>query len=79
MIVVGGKNSSNSLELFNNLKNHTLTIFIENIKDWKNELISQNIPFSNETKFGLTAGASTLTEELLKLKELIEIELSKKV
>ena len=79
MIVVGGKNSSNSLELFNNLKNHTQTIFIENIEDWKNELISQNIPFSNETKFGLTAGASTLTEELLKLKELIEIELSKKV
>lgn len=79
MIVVGGKNSSNSLELFNNLKNHTQTIFIENIEDWKGELISQNISFSNDTRFGLTAGASTLTEELLKLKQLIDIELSKKV
>ena len=79
MIVVGGKNSSNSIELFNNIKNYTSSIFIEDINSWKDELIAQNIPFSSETKFGITAGASTLTEELLELKNLIEIELSKKV
>ena len=79
MIIVGGKNSSNSIELFNNIKTYTPSIFIEDIHDWKNELINQNIPFSNDTKFGITAGASTLKEELLELKKLIELELSKKV
>ena len=76
MIVVGGKNSSNSIELFNNVKQYTKSIFIEDILAWKDELASQNIPFSETTKFGLTAGASTLKEELVTLKTLIETELS---
>ena len=79
MIVVGGKNSSNSIELFNNIKTYTPSIFIENINDWKEALKQQNITFSSDTRFGLTAGASTLKEELLSLKTLIENELNKKV
>ena len=75
MIIVGGKNSSNSIELFNNVKQYTKAIFIENINSWKDELISQNINFSRESKIGLTAGASTLKEELILLKNLIEQEL----
>jgi 4-hydroxy-3-methylbut-2-enyl diphosphate reductase len=76
MIVVGGKNSSNSIELFNNVKNYTKAIFIEDIRDWKKELEAQNISFSQTTKFGLTAGASTLKDELLELQKLIEVELN---
>ena len=79
MIVVGGKNSSNSIELFNNIKKHTNTIFIEDIHDWKTELQTQNIPYNNTTRFGLTAGASTLKDELIELKNLIENEFQKKV
>ena len=75
MIVVGGKNSSNSIELFNNVKQHTNAIFIENIHDWKSELNSQNIAYNKNTRFGLTAGASTLKEELVELKNLIESEI----
>lgn len=76
MIVVGGKNSSNSIELYNNVKSFTKAIFIENIHDWKKELISQGISFNKNTVFGLTAGASTLKEELSSLKDLINIELN---
>ena len=79
MIVVGGKNSSNSIELFNNIKKHTNAIFIEDIHDWKTELQTQNIPCNNTTRFGLTAGASTLKNELIELKNLIENEFQKKV
>ena len=75
MIVVGGKNSSNSIELFNNIKQYTKAIFIEDINSWKDELNSKNIDFSKETNFGLTAGASTLKDELISLKNLIEQEL----
>ena len=77
MIVVGGKNSSNSIELFNNIKSKLNAIFIDNIKNWKNELFEQNIPFDPNTRFGITAGASTMKEELFELKNLIEEELKK--
>lgn len=76
MIVVGGKNSSNSIELFNNVKKYTKAIFIEDIHEWKSELEIQNIKFSNASRFGLTAGASTLKDELVTLKTLIENELN---
>ena len=71
MIVVGGKNSSNSLELFNNIKNICPTIFIEDINTYKNELERNNIFLKNSSKIGLTAGASTMKEELEQLKMLI--------
>lgn len=71
MIVVGGKNSSNSVELFNNVKTYTNTIFIENIYDWQEKLKNNNLTFNKNTRFGITAGASTLKEDLIKLKQLI--------
>lgn len=71
MIVVGGKNSSNSIELFNNVKNYTNTIFIEDINDWFSELEKNNFKFNKNTKIGITAGASTLKEDLTRLKKLI--------
>lgn len=74
MIVVGGKNSSNSKELFENVKNYSKAIFIEDINEWLNEIKRQNIEISNNTRIGLTAGASTLKEELITLKHLIETE-----
>lgn len=77
MIVVGGKNSSNSLELFYNVNNHTPSIFIEDITTWKDELTKQKLIYNNKTKFGITAGASTLKEELTKLKQLIANELKR--
>lgn len=72
MIVVGGKNSSNSLELFNNISSFTKAIFIEDINTWHDELIAHGYEFNKDTIIGLTAGASTLKEELISLKQLIE-------
>ena len=72
MVVVGGKNSSNSIELWNNLKKIKTSIFIENINTWKDELEKENITLSKNTKIGLTAGASTMRSELETLKSLIE-------
>lgn len=71
MIVVGGKNSSNSLELYNNVKQYTPSIFIEDISTWFDEIQNINFNFTKDTKVGLTAGASTQKEELDTLKELI--------
>lgn len=72
IIVVGGKNSSNSIELFNNIKNYTQAIFIEDITTWFDELVKNQIKIDKDTKIGITAGASTLKEELVALKNLIE-------
>lgn len=76
MIVVGGKNSSNSLELFKNMQTICKSIFIEDINDYKSELENANIAINKTTKIGITAGASTNRAELEKLKQLIEKDLS---
>lgn len=72
MIVVGGKNSSNSIELFNNIRKIRPSIFIENINDWKSEFNKINFKINKETKIGITAGASTDRRELEELKIKIE-------
>ena len=72
MIVVGGANSSNSLELFNNVNNYCPSIFIEDIHTYKETLSTNKISITNTSKVGITAGASTRKEELIELKELIE-------
>lgn len=77
MIVVGGANSSNSLELYNNVKKHCPSIFIEDIYSYRDALQKENLKVSPTTKVGITAGASTRKEELLELKELIEKEHNK--
>ena len=72
MIVIGGANSSNSRELYNNIKNYCPSIFIEDINTYKAALIDNNLTITENTKVGITAGASTRKEELLELKQLIE-------
>ena len=71
LIVVGGKNSSNTNELYFKLREICHTIFIEDIKEYKNELTKNGITLTCSTRIGLTAGASTMKEELEELKQLI--------
>lgn len=78
MIVVGGKNSSNTKELYNNLIQYKPTILIENITEYKDALKDIGIQLSPSTKVGITAGASTMREELESLKTLIELDLKEK-
>ncbi|MBO5884959.1 MAG: 4-hydroxy-3-methylbut-2-enyl diphosphate reductase [Clostridia bacterium] len=74
MIVVGGANSSNTKELYNNIKTLTKTVFVEDIKDWKLTLKRENIQLFDDIKIGLTAGASTQKDELETLKNLILLD-----
>lgn len=67
MIVVGGKNSSNSVELFNNLSKVVKCFFVEGIDDVK-KLAEENT-FSSDDYIGLTGGASTVMDELLEIKD----------
>lgn len=53
MIVIGGKNSSNTKQLFDICDNNTTTYLIEDQND------IQTIWFENKTICGITAGAST--------------------
>lgn len=75
MIVVGGANSSNSLELFKNVSSVCPGVFIEDISTYKAELEKNNLKITSETRVGITAGASTRKEELEELKKLIESDL----
>jgi 4-hydroxy-3-methylbut-2-enyl diphosphate reductase len=77
MIVVGGKKSSNSLELYNNVSRVCPSIFIEDIETYKQELISKNLQINKSTRVGITAGASTMKDELSQLKKLIEEDIDK--
>lgn len=70
MIVMGGRNSSNSKELYKNLLKVKQTLFIEKPKDII-FFIRANVLDENQ-KIGITAGASTMKEDILKLKEIIE-------
>ena len=75
MIVVGGKHSSNSIELYNNVSQYTKTIFIEYIDEIEDALRGigiEHIP--SDYRVGITAGASTERVVLDNLK----IELMKK-
>lgn len=70
MIVIGGQNSSNSKELYKNLLRVKQTLFIEKPKDII-FFIRANV-LDESQKIGITAGASTMKEDILKLKEIIE-------
>lgn len=72
MVVVGGQNSSNTAELFKNMSSITTSIFLEDIFDFGQALELNNIKILSSTKIGLTAGASTMKEELFELKKIIE-------
>ena len=76
MIVVGGKNSSNTIELFNNIKQICPAIHIENIYDYKQAINQSKLSLSKNIKIGITAGASTDKQELIVLKELLETDIN---
>lgn len=78
MFVVGGKKSSNTIELFNNVSSYAPTIFLEDINDFKTELKKNNIKLSKDMKIGITAGASTMKSELEELKKLLKNEIGEK-
>ena len=60
MIVVGGKNSSNTKKLFDVCKeNCSLTWCVENAKELKKYIKMGEIPKNKNLKVGITAGAST--------------------
>ena len=71
MFVVGGKHSSNTTELANNISKITTTIFLEDIESFETALKENNIILTKDTKIGLTAGASTDKEELVTLKKML--------
>jgi 4-hydroxy-3-methylbut-2-enyl diphosphate reductase len=75
MIVVGGSNSSNSIELFKNVSSICPSIFIEDIYSYKDALKDAGLEITRQTRVGITAGASTRKEELVELKKLIENDL----
>ncbi len=72
VIVVGSKNSSNTIELFNNLSEKNKTIFLEDLELWKEKLKKNDVNLSSSSKIGITAGASTDPNELNFLKQSIE-------
>lgn len=69
MLVMGNYNSSNSVELYNNISKIKKTYFIEN-KDETLKLIKNNL-ITKDQKIGITAGASTLKEDIIELKNFL--------
>ena len=69
MLVVGGKNSSNTKELFNNVAQYTQSFFVENLDDVKNLIKTGQLKKGDY--IGLTGGASTVIEELEEIKNYI--------
>ena len=74
MIVIGGKNSSNSKELFNNMSTICKSYFIENPEDVL--LLIEDKIIKKDLKIGVTAGASTMKEDIIKTKEILENKLN---
>lgn len=66
MVVIGGKESSNTLKLYNICKKNAETIFVEKSEDLPNK-ISENY-----RKIGIVAGASTPKEVIYNIKNSIE-------
>ena len=69
-IVVGSKNSSNTVELYNTVKDSCYTIFSNDFEEIKKEVISftkNNNILIDDLKICILAGASTLKENLQKL------------
>lgn len=75
MVVVGGKNSSNTQELYKQLTKIKPTIFLQDINLWQQEFNKNNICLSPTLKIGITAGASTIKQELTTLQKLINEQL----
>lgn len=67
MIIIGGKNSSNTRELVNVAKEECRNVYsIETVEELK------NIDFSNVDKVGIMAGASTPEESIIEIEEFLK-------
>ena len=62
MIVIGGKNSSNTKLLYNECNKYTKTLYFENIKEVFSNL--NILKINSKTKIGITGGASTPKEQI---------------
>jgi (E)-4-hydroxy-3-methyl-but-2-enyl pyrophosphate reductase len=69
MIVVGDKNSSNTMELFNKMNNITKTYRFNEINDFYKFIMANNIDSSMD--IGITGGASTPIKEIYNYKYLL--------
>ncbi len=69
MIVVGGKNSSNTKELFNNVSKYKTSFFAESMSDVVK--LIENKSIKKGDFIGLTGGASTTLKELEEIKDYI--------
>lgn len=70
MIVVGGSNSSNTRELFNNVSSLTTAYLVEGLVEVK--LLVKDGKLAPNDHIGLTGGASTMIEELYEIKNYLE-------
>ena len=70
MIIVGGKNSSNTKELYNKCSKVCKSFFISNINEI-NDFVKEN-KINKKTKIGITGGASTSKNQIFEIAHLIE-------
>ena len=70
MFVIGGKNSSNTKELFNKCSKVCKSYFFSNINDFYEFIIKQK--YNDKTKIGFTGGASTSKNEIYEYAHLLE-------
>ena len=70
MIVIGGKNSSNTKELFNECSKVTKSYFFSEIEEFY-EFI-KTTKFKLTDKIGFTGGASTMVDQILEYSNLLE-------
>lgn len=75
-VVLGSKNSSNTTELYNSVKDVCYTIFSDNFTEIKKNILdysSKNSLDMDKLKLCILAGASTLKTDLIELKEYLEV------
>ncbi len=70
MFVIGGKNSSNTKELYNVCNEKTKTYYFSNIENFYDFIIKEN--YSENTRIGFTGGASTLKEQVYDYSNLLQ-------
>ncbi|NLC48542.1 MAG: 4-hydroxy-3-methylbut-2-enyl diphosphate reductase, partial [Tenericutes bacterium] len=70
MIVIGGKESSNTKELFNACSRFTKSYYFSSLKDFYDFIKNEN--FTYKTKIGITGGASTPKKQIDEFKNLLE-------
>lgn len=70
MFVIGGKNSSNTKELYEKLKKVTKTYYFSELNEFYNFIKNEN--YTEKTKIGFTGGASTLKKQIYEYSYLLE-------